>query len=135
MLLDTRRLAFESTTTISTGTAQTMNPTRIADRDTLQTTDDVSVLCAIEMVMPAEIATYLLISMNVDIQAAVQSALSSYTVSLPLLVGVLMAALGFGFSTVGMDVSAGVSGAIAVFFISLALVGYVVFWLLGTVGR
>lgn len=85
--------------------------------------------------MPAEIATHLIISMNVDIQAAVQSALSSYTVSLPLLVGVLMTALGFGFSTVGMDVSAGVSGAIAVFFISLALVGYIVFWLLGTVGR
>lgn len=73
--------------------------------------------------------------MNVDIQGAVESAASSYTVGLPLLVGVFMVVLGFVFSVMGMEIPAGVSGAIAVFFISLALIGYTLFWLFGKFGR
>lgn len=55
----------------------------------------------------------------------------SYTLLVPFVVGLFMAVLAVVFSILGVGVPAGVSAAIALFFIVLSLLGYAVFWLLG----
>lgn len=58
----------------------------------------------------------------------------SYTLLVPFAVGLLMIAIAVVFSILGTNIPAGISGAIAVFFIGLSLLGYVMFWLLGKIG-
>lgn len=67
---------------------------------------------------------------------SVQTSVSERVLSIPnthymTLIGVAMFASAYGFQVTGMDVEAGLTATLGIFFVALGLISYGIFWFLG----